>query len=336
MKNRITLKNIANQANVSVRTVGRVLNNSPSVEKKTREKIKKILENSNYQPNLIARGLKSKITNTIGLIYIDFGSGMFNKIVKGIELEAEKNNYSLIVADSRYSDEIQEKNIINFINRMVDGLIILPCSSNFSYLQKFSNIIPIVNLLQMPDHTDSYWVSNDNLIRTNLAVDYLVKKGHKKIAYINFYTNLYTVKLRFKNFKLKLKEYGIEYNSNLVFTSGASIEDGYDVAEKIFNQNLEFTSIICWNDQMAIGVMQYCEDNNIKIPDECSIIGTDNDKQIVPYLKIPLTTIHFYKTKAGQKAAELLFKQINNEEIPDKKILFTPFVVERKSVKDIR
>lgn len=335
MKKKVTIYDIARELNLNVSTVSRALNDSDLVKMETRKKILAVAKKLKYRPNPIARSLFLKKTRSIGLVYLLFESSMFHGIASGIESILEDNDYTLIVTDSKLNKDVEKKNIEVLINKMVDGIIILPHGPDFSYIRNINEAgIPVVTLGETPGNMDTYCVTNNPSRQIEMAVEYLINKGHKKIAYISARTGL-SEKMRLHKYISSLRKSGIDFDSDLVFYSEPFISGGRETAKNIFNKNIDFSSIICWNDLIGAGVIDYCANNNIKIPDECSIIGMDNDLNFSPYLKVPLSSVHSYKRKLGIEAAKLILRILRNEEIKNKKVYLQPYIVERDSVKNL-
>ncbi|MCL5985214.1 MAG: LacI family transcriptional regulator [Actinobacteria bacterium] len=336
MVNRITLKDVAIKANTSIRTVSRVINSSNLVNSKTREKVLEVINELNYKPNIIARSLKSKSSKSIGVIVLDVYSPFFSPIIRAIESIARRNNYSVIICESQYDFEIEKQHLETLMNRMVDGIIINPATKDYKYLQSIAEMG--VNIAVLGDvetfHIDAVSVHIDDYKGMSMAVQFLINNGHKKIVFINGDVNVLNRDTRLSGYKDTLEKNKIKFKNEIVFDAKVYIEGGYEVAKKIFNTNYDFTAIMCFNDLIAMGILKYCNENNIRIPEDYSIVGFD-DIFCAPLLNPPLTTIHQQKTLIGEKIGELLFHKINNEEIKESHIKLTPTLVIRKSVKRI-
>ena len=166
------------------------------------------------------------------------------------------------------------------------------------------------------------------------GMQFLINNGHKKIVFINSCMHIHSNNFRFKGYKNSLQKNNLEFDKNLVFNIEPYLLDGYNIAEKIFKKNINFTSIFCFNDMIALGVLKYCNENNIKIPDDFSIIGFDNllSAQIS---NPPLTTIGLSNNNIGKIIAEMLFDKIKNKEKQNPHFIYTPKVILRDSVKKI-
>lgn len=335
-----TLKEVADKANISIRTVSRVLNDSELVNKKTKVKVLKVIKELNYKPNLVARSLKCKKSHCIGIVVDDLRSPYYGPIIKEIELIAYKNNYSIFICNSEFDHKIQERHMENLISRAVDGIIITPLEKDFKYLEKIAQMgIKIVAYGYFDasyfkyKHNNLSCVSENERVGILKAINYLVDNGHKRIIFINGKIKNYKMSSRLEGYKDALTSNNIDFEEKFVFNTTIDIDGGYEAAKRIFKNN-NFTSIVCYNDLIAMGIYKYCSENKIKIPDDFSIIGYDNIF-CSQFLNPPLTTINSPKATAGKKLMELLFMELNNKEIKDNIIELLPDLLIRNSVKKI-
>lgn len=336
----ITIRDVALKANTSIRTVSRVLNNSDLVNIETRKRVLKVIKKLDFKPNIIARNLSYKKTKTIGVILISFVSGSLFPIMEGIESITELHGYKTILCGSGEDFEKEKEHIDNLVGRMVEGLIIMPTSNDYTYINKIAdsetNIVLIGYAGNPINNNIIGYVYNDDYYSMTNVIEYLINKGHKNILFINTYLNLDSKFARLDAYITTLKKHKISFNPGLIFDSRElSVDGGFKAAKEFFKKDLNFTAIICFNDFVAIGVLQYCRENKIKVPEDISIMGYDDDKYINPHLSVPLSSVHNYKKKLGFKAAELLFDKINKKEIKKHIIRFKPKIVERESVRKI-
>jgi len=330
-----TLKDIALRANTSVMTVSRVINDSKEVNEKTRKIILDIIEELDYKPNIFARNLKYQTSNFIGMVIIDFFSPSFPPIIKGVEQIAKKNNLSTIVIESELNKNLEKKSIDILLSQMVTGIIIAPTSVDFSYINKVINSgANIVVLGEVKGYDNIPFVCNNEFLGMHKAIEYLIDNGHKKILFINIKLDILSKYTKLESYKSTLLRHNLEFDPNLIYYTIPTIEGGYNISKKIFKTPKNFSAIICYNDQIAIGVMNYCAEKNIKIPENLSVMGYD-DTYIAPYLKPPLTSVHNYKKTLGIEAAKLLINRINNIKTKKTKIVFDTDIVVRNTVRKI-
>ncbi|MDK2946360.1 MAG: LacI family transcriptional regulator [Geotoga sp.] len=332
---KITISDIAKMANVSKATVSYVINNKPGVSETTRNKILQIIEEHNYIPNLVARGLAGKKTNFIGLVIPDISDMFYARIIKGVEHTANKFGYSLNLFTTQAQPE-REKQVISIINKgFFDGLILMSyfLDKKLINLLKVSNI-PLVLIDNPISDNDIYKVIIDNEEGGYNATKYLIQLGHTKICFLMGPDAAWDSNSRFKGYLKALKEHSIEFNPQLVEKGNFTREGGYRATKKLLKKNIKFTAIFSANDQMAIGAIQALKEEGYNVPGDVSIIGFDNI-EASSIIDPPLTTVNQPSYNLGEKAVEVLVNLINKEPPKQKKIILKTEIIERKSCKKI-
>lgn len=319
---KITIKDIAKEANVSITTVSRVLNNKPDVGDDTRAKILKIIEEMNYNPNSVARGLVMQKTHTIGLIIPDISNPFFPQIVRAVEDKAQELGYSVILFNTDNHLERERKAVELFKSKQVDGLIVSLSLGNEKILKnlKASNY-PVVQIdRSVLDHIYPL-VSIDNKKSAYQMVEYLIKKGHKKIAHISGDLNTTTARERLSGYKKVLKDYEIEINEDYIIEGDYTQDSAYKDMQHLLELESPPTAVFAANDLSAAGVYKALFDAGLKIPEDIAVAGHD-DINLASLLKPELTTMRQPKYKLGERAVEVLLKMIDDEEaeIEDQKL----------------
>ncbi|NLJ83782.1 MAG: LacI family transcriptional regulator [Halanaerobiaceae bacterium] len=332
---RVTIKDIAREAGVSVTTVSRVLNNKADVSDKTREKVLKIIDRLNYNPNSIARGLVMNKTYTIGLIVPDISNAFFAEIAKAIEDELREYGYSVIFCNTD-NDKDREKESIDLLrSKQVDGLI-----GAFSHDSKDEVLalgkagLPIVQIDRLVDDSQIPSVIIDNILSGYEATEYLIKKGHRRIAHITGALDTNTGIRRAEGYRKALQEYGIEIDEELVMEGDFSQESGYLAMKEILERNKDLTAVFAGNDMMALGAYRAIYAAGLKIPEDISIIGHD-DFTLASLVSPALTTMQQPIYKIGKVAASLLIDIIKGKKNKEGLIVVNTSLIERSSVKTI-
>lgn len=333
---RIRLKDIAEKAGVSTTTVSRVLNNKRSnipVSQTTKEKVKKIARELNYQPNANARALVSKKTKIIALVLPEDIGSFFNKVIEGIEEYLKENDYRLILCTTGY--EPPEKVIEELLRQnIVDGVLI-GSSTRITNKDHFINIVKD-NSFPTVFITNSWYdfpsVRVDSYRGAYQATEHMISKGRKKLAIITG-PNLDEIvdsQERFKGFKDCLQDNKLELKDDYIIYGKYNYKKGYDSAKKLLSLENPPDGIFISEDQMAMGAMRAAVELGVKIPEELSIIGFDNIDQ-AKYLNPSLTTVSQPRIKMGKKAAEMLIKLIENKKLAEKEVIFEADLVIRES-----
>lgn len=292
MKKPITIKEIATLSGVSIATVSRVLNNNSWVSDKTRAKVTQVIEENNFSPNLIARGMVSKKTRTLAVVVSDITNPYFVMLVAQIESECLNIGYKITLFDtqsanknkSAYTADIEESIFNTIIDSQIDGVIIL--GGNIDYidipegyvqaLQQLIETVPVVVVGRAVKHLNYTCVERDQTKSVTQITDYLIKRGHKRIGFIGGSPNVYVTKERVAEFKKKMASSGIPVNENLIVMSNFYLKNGYEAACAIIQNEAELPeALIAINDQVAMGAIRAFKDNNIAIPQDISIVSCE-------------------------------------------------------------
>lgn len=311
----ITIKDIANEANVSTATVSNVINNTGRVSANTANKIKKIIEKHDYSPNLSARNLKNKNSNLIGLVvpYLQKGeledNPFFWELFNGVENGAKDKDLDVILTGMDL-----EQGFEVFNKQYLDGLIVLGLNQKNDLYEQLKNLnIPIVLMDSYIEDKEIYQVNNEDEKGGFIATKYLTNLGHKDIAIITGPLDQNGVdRKRLDGYKRALKEANIDFNKEYVFETGVSLAEGYKVSQKLFSKIDKITAAFILSDIGAMGLIKGFNELGVKIPDELSVVGYDN-LYYSDYLIPSLTTVNQNIYLKGKTAVHMLFDQINNK-----------------------
>lgn len=331
-KQNITINDVARIAGVSKRTVSRVINDAPSVGKATRERIQKVIKNVNFQPDKQARGLASKRSYLLGLIY-DNPDGLYiDQVQRGALEVCTKLGFELVVHPCHFEADDLIEDCVNFISRSrVDGVLILPPTSENRALATalLERNYPYVRIASADlDDPENIVVSNDRDAMKSIA-EHIVTLGHKNIAMISGPKAFCSSIERFEGFSIALAELGIQLGQAIEGQN--SYESGIACAKQLLNQANRPTAILANNDEMAAGVIRVANDLGIKIPDELSLAGFDDNifaSRIIP----SLTTLKRPVEEIAAIATQKLIYAINPQQ-EQKKLasLISPYLIIRES-----
>ncbi len=332
---------VAKHAGVSQATVSRVLNNSPKVTKKTKDKVYRAIEELGYYPNLIARSLVTNKNKTIALISGPINNDFYVETTQSIVNYTTELDYSVLVY---FYEEIQqdEERSINIMESLkgsnVSGVLLSSIFLEDPLLKELENSrIPYMFFNRRPQKGGNYVVL-DNEKAAQLLVDHLYELGHEKIAYIsNPYENISTLYERKTGFDQAMKGYELDNEKYARFTE-VSKENLKIILEELLHHKEPPTAIVCTTDHMAIICMDILLSKGIRIPEDISIAGIDNN-QIASHLAIQLTTVAPEpEYSIGKVAAEKLFKIIEEPKKTKEKIQIklAPQLYRRKTTSSIK
>jgi len=306
----VNIKDIARIAGVSISTVSLVLNNRPGVSALTRLKVQSIVDKLNYIPNNIARSLVTRKTKTIGLIVADIAEIYFGTLARVIQDALNREGYSLIICNSDYKAEKESVCLDFLIENNVDGIIMVPRGANIEKIKSIKK--PIVFLDNYIKNTDISVVRVDNENAGYIAIKHLIKLGHKLLACITGPVRYATSDERITGYQRALNEDGIEINSFFIKHTDWSVEGGFQATKEILSLKITPDAIFVTGDTCAIGVFKALSDEGLKIPDNIAIVGFD-DMKFSPFLKVPLTTVRQPMKEMGEKAVELIIKELRSK-----------------------
>lgn len=339
-----TIKDIAKMANVSIATVSYVLNDSAQISNETREKVLDAVNKLHYKPNNIAKSLKIKKTNTIGIITEDITVFSAPEIIDGINRFTEERGYHIILNNlrlnkrmgnnyydtSKYTKEIQEV-VKVLLSSQIEGLIYIGFHTReIDNFMKNSNIPVVYTYCYSPGNLHTSVNYNDQLAAFE-ATEYLIKKGHKKIATITGTVNSTPCQERLKGYQMAMASYNLIYNPLYIKVGDWEYESGYKMAKELLSQGDKPSAIFAMNDIMAGGVIDAANELGIHIPKELSLIGFDNRE--CSFFYIPkLTTMELPLSEMGERSAKILLDIIEEKNTDEKSIKLKCRLIERGSV----
>lgn len=335
MKSHPTIKDIAAKLNLHYTTVSRALRDHPDVSPETKRLVKETAQKMNYQPNYLARNLKIKKSNSIGVLVPEIKHHFFSAAISGIEEVASQAGYVILVAQSNEQMEREIQNINAFMSSHVAGLLVsISQTTNSSdhfkrFMEKGGRLVFFDRVcVDLPASK----VLVDDYQGAFKATEFLIKKGYKKIAHLAGSKSLNISKDRYKGYLDALNKNNFPQNPDYVFWGGFHEQDGREGMQKLLSLKDPPDAIFAVNDPVAIGAYDIIKQNNLRIPDDIGIIGF-SDNPISTFVSPPLTTIHQPAFEMGKVACSLLLELINNPERKEihKEILHTN-LIERGSV----
>ncbi len=282
-KRRITIKDMAKALNIAPSTVSRALNDHPALKKETKAAVRKLAQQLDYEPNLLALNLLHKKSNTLGVIVPEITGHFFSAIITGMQDVISASNYNIMICLSNESYE-EEVMIINKLSKIqIDGVLISPSSEtkNFDHLRRLQKSgIPVVVFDRDCSGLEADKVLVDDYLGAFQAVEYLIKSGCTKIAHLGGPLNLSTTKHRLQGYLDALVKNNIPIcDEYIVHTSGFCHKNGKKPAKKLLSLNPVPDAIFAMNDSIAICALRVAEKLGFRIPEDISIIGFDDEPQ---------------------------------------------------------
>jgi LacI family transcriptional regulator len=335
LKTRVTIHDVAEQAGVSFQTVSRVINHRPDVAMETRLRVQTAIEELGYQPNAVARSLVNKRTNVLGLVTIDFEDYFFAGVCHGVQEEARRQGYLLMITSTDRSQELEREYVQRLHSQRVDGIIVIRdtlIQMEMAPMMDLNGLPVVVTSIRLEDEP-AVLVDMDNENGGQQVAEHLIKCGHREFAIISAPPQYQVTQDRNKGFLTELLKHGLKVDPARIMFGDWHYEGGYQAAQKLLPFYPAFSAIFVQNDDMAIGAIRAIHEAGLRVPDDISLVGYD-DVPVAAHLEIPLTTVCQPRHEMGAMIVRLVTKMINNEIInPRDRILLQPHLVSRATVK---
>ena len=302
------VRSIAQAAGVSVATVSRVLNNSPSVSEKLRERVLGIIEQKNYLPNAGARSLSTRRQEVIGVIFPqEMYSEFFPELIKGLEKAARHHGSNILLAGTDGKQKTVQK-IARSLYGKVDGLIFAIPETDDNVLDRVTSHVPNVWVNHVKEDGSGIAIVTDNIRATRVMIDHLHAQGARKIAFINGPQEHYEARERQRGVVEALKRHGLE--PAMLLPGDFTEQGGYLAGQQLLSSGCDFDAIFAANDVMAIGCMYAMNQAGLYAPKDFLLAGFD----CIPlsgYITPRLTSMRVNVRQMGERAVHLLMEKIS-------------------------
>lgn len=338
-----TIREIAKKAGVSIATVSKVLNELPGISDKTRAAVLVAAKELNYRPNLYARNLKTGSCKTLGILVEDITVFNAPDIIDGIGVTCESSDYHYILTNMRFNKRFghnpgYEKEKVSLVNEMidemlskqVDGIIYVGCHNyNIAYLSEKRDT-KFVCAYCFSENSKIPSVIYDDREGGYQVAQLLVSKGHRKIGIAAGLKDSFATNNRLLGFQEALFKLDIPYNPHLTIYGEWEHDHGFSIAPILINEGV--TAIFAHNDLIAMGILDYCNQNNIEIGKDISLIGFDN-REITTVCRPTLSTVSLPLFEIGRMSAEIILDMIEKNITPeDLKHMLPCNLIERESI----
>jgi LacI family repressor for deo operon, udp, cdd, tsx, nupC, and nupG len=306
-----SVKAVAKEAGVSTATVSRYFNTPEQLREKTRQKVTDAIKKTGYSMNSLARNFRRGKSNVIVVVIPSIGVPHFGDVLKGIETVAREKGFSIMIIDTQFNTMPFDKMANTFFSNQADGIILLGSVSPFKDALSRSNSTeshpPIIVSCEnaTPDISDFPSVRIDNKAASTAATEHLISLGHTKIAFISGSLSTGVSGEREAGYRFAMDKHDLKTVEDFISDGNLTIEDGRRITRRLLNQHQRPTAILCANDEMALGSIYEIKNNNLRVPEDISVIGFDN----IRYAEIsdpPLTTI----AQPGEEIGETTMYQL--------------------------
>ncbi|CAI1166376.1 Degradation activator [Serratia proteamaculans] len=328
----ITLADVAAHAKVSTATVSMVLRNRGRISDATRKRVLSAIDELGYVYNQTAANLRNRSSNQVGLLLHDITNPFYAEMTAGLSQEMERHQLMLFLANSEESADRQQKFVDSLLQNNTSGMVL--CAARQTPTLFFETLkrrqIPAIMVVRPVADAHFDFVGTDNFLGTQLATQHLLSLGHRHIAFIGGSISSTTRAQRLGGYTSKLVEHGIAVNGEWIVDSEASQSSGAKAAEQLLKAHPEITAALCYQDIVALGVMQTLRKLNRQIGRDFALIGFDDITE-ASLVQPGLTTVSVASREIGRKAGELLYSRIQGNDEPPKRIILPPSLVIRES-----
>jgi LacI family transcriptional regulator len=307
----VTMRDVARKARVSIKTVSRVVNNQGEISEETRQRVLAAIEELGYRRSKVARALVTRHTETIGLIVGDIANPFFPELARGVMDTAEAREYNVFVCNSDGIVEQEARILRSLADHAVDGVIIYPGFGGGDNLRAFAKHTPLVAINCFFDYPGASRVMIDTRRGANLAVSYLIEKGHTAVGMLAGWAPSLNLMRRVRGYRDALRAHELPFVQEWVLPGPPVVARGVESTHQLLIQYPQITAIFAYNDLLAVGAMRACQELGRRVPDDCAIIGFD-DIPLAAMLAPPLTTVGVDKYELGRQAMSRLLDMLDS------------------------
>lgn len=325
----MSIQKIARLAGVSVATVSRVLNNSDTVKPQNRERVMQAIKESNYQPNLLARQLRTARSSMILVMASNIANPFCAEVVKGIEEEAEKNGYRILLCNSGTDMARSRSGLTLLSGKIVDGIITMDAFCKLPELATLIGDAPWVQCAEYADTGAISCVGIDDVDAVQAIIGHLVGSGHQRIAMINHDLSYKYARLRERGYREVLRQSQLDYRA-VGYASELSFQSGKAAMEGLLAGDTHPDAVFAISDTLAAGAMRAIEQAGLRIPDDIAVVGFDGT-ELCEMVSPQLTTIEQPSRDIGRTAVGLLLNKIDNPDSAPERVMMQWRMVIRES-----
>ncbi|TCS77745.1 LacI family transcriptional regulator [Muricomes intestini] len=332
MKNgKYSISDVAEMLGVSKSTVSRAINGNSGVGEELRKKVLDLVEEIGYKPNTIAQSLSRGHMNIVALILGDIRNPFYADLTFNIQRILNKHGYMVMVFNSEYDVRREIEFLKLTLQFNFAGLILITAQAESVEGMLHSMNIPIVLVNRILPSYEGDSVLTDNFRAGYMAVMHLLELKHKHIGFIKGPGISSASTQRFDGYRQALQNFGLPFNEEYVFASDLKLETGISLAQKFVKELKERPSaMVIVNDMTAVGFMDGCKENGLRIPEDLSIVSFDN-VDISAIKGIELTTISQHVDEMSEHTARLMLKQLKNKECKPERVILEPTLVVRNT-----
>jgi LacI family transcriptional regulator len=327
----VTMRDVAQEAGVSIKTVSRVVNNQGEVSDETRQRVLTTIEELGYRPSKVARALVTQRTDTVGLVLGDITNPFFPEVARGVTDRADACGYNVFLCNSDGEQARISRLLQSLADHAVDGAIVFPGFGGGDELTAFARQqAPLVVLNCYFGYPGVSRIMVDFRAGARVAVEYLIDQGHTAIAMLAGSAPSLNLMPRYRGYRDALRAHGLPIVDEWVLPGAAVSSRGAESARWLLTEHPQVTAIFAYNDLLAVGAIRACRELGRRVPEDCAIVGFD-DIPLAGMLAPPLTTVRIDKYALGRQAMNRLIEMLDDPKASFPPIRFDVELVVRKS-----
>jgi LacI family transcriptional regulator len=327
------MADVAREVGVSIMTVSRVVNNKGEVSDLTRRRVLAAIETLGYRPSMIARGLATRHTGTLGLVVPDVANPFFAEVARGVEQIAYAQGYNVFLCNTD-EDAARELDVLGSLEeKRVDGIVLCSSRLDSADLQLVLEAYPAVALVNRQVNGSEYPVAAvlvDDVMGGRIATEHLLSRGHRAIGFLSGPGGSQSGRGRLQGYRDTLNSAGVTPDPAWVQNCAPVAAAGLAAVTTLLEHAPELTAVLAYNDLVAVGVLRACEDSGRRVPDDIAVVGFD-DIPLAELVNPALTTCRIQRFELGATAVELLISQIRGELTTARRVVLEPQLIVRSS-----
>ena len=325
-----TLHDIAARAGVSIRTVSRVVNDRPGPAVVTRDRVQAAIDELGYRPNLLARGLVTRQSFTLGLVATYLTDPFFSELARGIQQACDRYGYLVFLTSSEGDTGRQHDVIQSLLDRGCDGLIVFPVRGSQDQLRAVAHrSFPVVTVDYAVDHPGIGSVESDTEGGAHLAVEHLLSRGRHVLGMVSSPSSEFVDEPRERGFREAIATVATDVRHHVVWHD-ETMAGGADGVRRLVERFPDLDGVLAYNDIMAIGAIRALEDIGRRVPDDVAVIGVD-DVALSALVRPALTTVRIDREQMGARAVEMLMQMRADPDGPPRRETVDVSLVRRDS-----
>src|SRR5271166_371094 len=304
---RLTMRDVARLAGVSTSTVSAVINNTVAVSPRRKSRVLDAMAALDYQPDAIARSLKTGKSNAIGILVPDITNAFYPEVIRGAEEAAQAAGYSVLLCDSNEASAVEERHLSALFSRRVDGVLLACCANSRAHELIARRHVPVVFIDRLPPSTAVNTVCSDNVRAGQSAAEHLISLGHKRIGMLAGHLDLSPHHDRLEGFRKAMQEAHLPILDEYLISGNVQVEDGVQAGHLLLDLAVPPTAIMASNNKLLLGVLQAVDERKMSIPQDLSVLGFD-DYLWNNHFNPTLTAVAQHSHEIGKRAFELLLQ----------------------------